>query len=57
MKLCKDKCVFLASSVEYLRYWIDSQVLQPIAEQVESLLTVQQLQNVSELKSHLCLLT
>ena len=37
LRLRKDKCVFLAPSVVYLRHRIDSQGLHPVADKLQAL--------------------
>ena len=57
LRLKKDKCMFLAPSVVYLRHQIDSEGLHPVAEKVEAVQEAPAPNNVSELKSYLRLLT
>ena len=57
LKLRKDKCVFLGSSVTYLGHQIDAEGLNPIAEKVEALHEFPSRQSVTALKSYLGLLS
>ena len=57
LRLRKDKCVFMTSSVEYLGHQIDAQGLHPIKDKVKALQEVPKPRNVSELNSYLGLLT
>ena len=54
MQFIKNKCVFLAPSVEYLGYVIDEKGLHPTQEKVR---VVQDTTNVAELKLYLGHLT
>ena len=57
LRLKKEKCVFLAPSVEYLGHRIDAQGLHPTLEKVRAVQEAPQPMNVSELKSYLGLLS
>ena len=53
----KNKCRFMAPSVLYLGYWIDTKGLHPLADKVQAIERAPVPQNVTELKSFLGLLT
>lgn len=57
LRLRKDKCVFLAETVQYLGHQIDAQGLHPVAEKVRAVREAPTPRNVSELKSFLGLLS
>lgn len=57
LRLKKNKCIFLAPSVDYLGYRIDAQGTHPTAEKVKAIQEAPCPTNVSELKSYLGLLT
>ncbi len=57
LRAWKDKCVFLAPSVEYLGFVIDAQGVHPTQEKVRAIQEAPQPNNVAELKSYLGLLT
>ena len=53
LRLKKSKCVFLASSVEYLGYRIDQYGLHPTKEKVKAIQDAPAPRNVAELRSYL----
>ena len=53
LHLNKNKCVFLAPSVSYLGFCIDSQGLHPLPEKVRAIQDAPKPSNVTELKSFL----
>ena len=53
----KEKCVFMAPSVVYLRHKIDAEGLHPVPEKVKVIQEAPTPKNVSELKSYLGLLS
>ena len=57
LRLNKKKCQFLASEVTYLGYRIDSEGLHPTNEKIRAVQSAPEPTNVTELKSHLGLLT
>ena len=57
LRLKREKCVFLASSVQYLGYVIDPEGLHPMPEKVKAVQNAPSRTNVSELKSYLGLLS
>ena len=57
LRLKRNKCIFLAPSVDYLGYRVDAQGIHPTAEKVKAIQEAPQPTNVSELKSYLGLLT
>lgn len=56
MHLKKDKCVFLLSQVDYLRYQISQSSLYPTEEKVRAILNTLAFHNASRLKSFLGML-
>ena len=57
LRLKKEKCVFLAKSVQYLGYVIDAEGLHPMPEKVKAVQEAPNPTNVTELKSYLGLLS
>ena len=57
LHLKKEKCSFLAPSVEYLGHWIDAQGLHPLEEKARAIHKAPKPTNVSELESYIGLLT
>ena len=57
LRLQKQKCSFMASSVSYLGYQIDKEGLHPLESKLEAIKQAPQPRNVTELKSFLGLLT
>ena len=57
LRLKKNKCVFLATSVDYLGHCVDAQGIHPTAEKVRAIQEAPRPTSVSELKSYLGLLT
>ena len=57
LRLRKEKCSFMGSSVTYLGYRIDKEGLHPLADKVKALKQATQPRNITELKSFLGLLT
>ena len=57
LRLKRKKCSFMAKSVVFLGYQIDAQGLHPVSEKVRAVQEAREPRNVSELKSHLGLLT
>ena len=57
LRLKRNKCIFLAPSVDYLGYLVDAQGIHPTAEKVKAIQEAPLPTNVSELKSYLGLLT
>ena len=57
LRLKKQKCQFLAKSVEYLGYTIDQQGIHPSEEKVKAIKSAPSPQNLTELKAYLGLLT
>ena len=57
LRVKQEKCIFLASSVEYLGHLIDAIGLHPLPAKVQAIREVPVPRNVSELKSYLGLLT
>ena len=56
LKLKRDKCLFMRSSVFYLGYLIDADGLDPMPDKVKAILEAPEPTNVTELKSYLGLL-
>ena len=56
LKLKRDKCLFMRSSVVYLGYLIDADGLHPMPDKVKAILEAPEPTNVTELKSYLGLL-
>ena len=54
--LKKSKCVFLTTSVEYLRHIIDKKALHPSSEQIRAIKEAPEPKNLTELKSFLGLI-
>ena len=57
LRVKKNKCKFMVSSVAYLGHVIDAQGLHPLPDKVEAILQAPSPRNVMELKSYLGLLT
>ena len=57
LRVKKEKCIFLASSVEYLGHLIGTTGLHPLPTKVQAVREVPTPRNVSQLKSYLGLLT
>ena len=57
LRLKKNKCVFMASSVIYLGHMIDAEGLHPVQDKVKAITDAPNPRNVTELKSYLGLLT
>jgi hypothetical protein len=57
LRLQKNKCTFMATSVQYLGHVIDEKGLHPIGDKVEAVQKAPSPKNVSELKSYLGLLS
>ena len=57
LRLQKQKCSFMVSSVSYLGYQIDKEGLHPLASKLDAIKQAPQPRNVTELKSFLGLLT
>ena len=57
LRLRKEKCSFMGSSVTYLGYRIDKEGLHPLADKVKALKQAPQPRNITELRSFLGLLT
>ncbi len=57
LRLKKEKCVFMASSVEYLGHLVDAEGLHPLPEKVRVIQDASDPTNVSELKSFVGLLS
>ena len=57
LRLQKQKCSFMVSSVSYLGYQIDKEGLHPLASKLHAIMQAPQPRNVTELKSFLGLLT
>ena len=56
LHLKKEKCCFMAKSVQYLGHIIDAEGLHPITDKIEAVQQAPPPRNVSELKSYLGLL-
>ena len=56
LRLKKEKCVFLATEVEYLGFKVDAEGLHPLPEKVRVIAEAPAPRNVGELKSLLGLL-
>ena len=52
----REKCQFMARSIEYLGHRIDAEGLHPTAEKVEAMKRAPCPRNVTELKSFLCII-
>ncbi len=57
LRLKREKCVFLAKSIEYMGYVIDDEGLHPLPEKVRAIEEAPTPRNVTELKSFLGLLS
>ena len=57
LSLCKDKCEFMVSSVNYLGHIIDANGLYPAPDQLKVVRNAPAPQNVTQLKAYLNLLT
>ena len=57
LRLKKDKCLFLVSSVVFLGHKIDSAGLHPLPDKIEAIESAPTPSNVTELKAYLGLLT
>lgn len=57
LRLRRDKCTFLASSVVYLGHQIDAEGLHPVSEKVQAIQDAPTPRDVTELKAYLGLLT
>ena len=54
LRLKKNKCIFLAPSVDYLGYRVDAQGTHPTAEKVKAIQEAPRPTSVSELKVQIC---
>jgi len=57
LRLKRNKCVFMAESVDYLGHRIDQEGLHPTEEKLEAVRDAPKPRNVTELRSYLGLLT
>ena len=57
LRLKRNKCVFMAESVDYLGHRIDQEGLHPTEEKLEAVWDAPKPRNVTELRSYLGLLT
>ena len=57
LRLCKDKCEFMVSSVKYLGHIIDANGLHPTPDKFKAVRNASAPQNVTQLKGYLGLLT
>ena len=57
LRLRKNKCIFMAKSVQYLGHIIDGEGLRPMSNKIEAVQKAPSPQNVSKLKSYLGLLS
>ena len=57
LKLKKEKCHFMQSSVKYLGYCIDSEGLHPTEDKLQAIKKAPELTNVTALKSYMGILT
>ncbi len=57
LRLRKDKCQFLVSSVTYLGYKIDKEGIHPVPKKIEAIKAAPSPKNETELKSYLGLLS
>ena len=57
LRLCKDECAFMVSSVKYLGHIIDANGLHPAPDNLKAVRNAPAPQNVTQLKAYLSLLT